>query len=260
MKVIDSHCHLDDFFRDGILDVVLENAERASVGKLIAVGTHRADWDFYGALAKERGNIFYTIGLHPLLAKERDEIEDMGRFFGIAAEPIAIGEIGLDYHRLPSGRSERDAEIALQREVFAAQLKFANTRGLPVVIHSRQAFGDTFEILISSGIRGNSVLFHCYDYGADEMNKLMDFGAFASFSGTLTYKKSIAEQIKIADPRRILIETDCPYLTPQEHKPKRNEPAYIRATAAFGAKILDMHEENFCDLTRENTEKFFAIG
>jgi TatD DNase family protein len=260
MEIIDSHCHLDDFFREGVLDDVLERAERASVTRLIAVGTHSVDWKFYGELVKTRGNIFYTIGLHPLLAEEFESVGRMHEFFTGPIAPIAIGEIGLDYHRLPDELDARSAEIALQKSIFSEQLKFAIARRLPVVIHSRQAFADTFATLVASGIGGSRVLFHCYDYGADEMQKIMDFGAFVSFSGTLTYKKITAAQIKLADPQRMLIETDCPYLTPQEHKPKRNEPAYIVSTAAFGAKLLDMRMDDFCDLTCGNTERFFAIG
>jgi TatD DNase family protein len=92
------------------------------------------------------------------------------------------------------------------------------------------------------------------------MEKLVKFGAFTSFSGTLTYKKNLAEPLKIANRGRSLLETDCPFLTPERHKPARNEPAYIRATAECAAKILAMGESDLCAMAYENTEKFFALS
>ncbi|MDR1401881.1 MAG: TatD family hydrolase, partial [Puniceicoccales bacterium] len=123
MKIIDSHCHLDDFFYDGRINEVLENAEHALVTKMIAVGTHGKDWQFYSEFVKSRGNIFYTVGLHPLLVSEHlRDIELLGEFLGEKSGPVAIGEIGLDYHRLPEDQMLREAEIKLQQRIFREQL------------------------------------------------------------------------------------------------------------------------------------------
>ncbi|MDR1891150.1 MAG: TatD family hydrolase [Puniceicoccales bacterium] len=259
MEIIDSHCHLDDFFYEGKIEEVLSNAERASVTKMVAVGTNPKDWEFYAEFVRNRKNIFYTVGLHPLEAKSVEDVEQLPNFLEKEIKPVAIGEIGLDYHRLPHEQRAKDETIELQKHIFEKQLEFAKANNLPVVIHSRQAFDDTFNILINSGMSGNRILFHCYGYGVSEMEKLKDFGAFISFAGTLTFKKEQVAPLQAANLDKLLIETDCPYLTPEPHKPSRNEPAFIRATARFAAKMLNMAENDFCSLTYQNTEKFFNL-
>jgi TatD DNase family protein len=259
MEIIDSHCHLDDFFHEGKIEEVLANAEHASVTKMVAVGTHQKDWEFYAEFVQNRRNISYTAGLHPLAAKNEKELDQLPIFLGKEIKPVAIGEIGLDYHRLPNEQQAKDEIIEFQKLIFAKQLELAKANDLPVVIHSRQAFDDTFDILTNSGIPGSKVLFHCYGYGVPEMEKLKSFGAFVSFAGTLTFRKEQVEPLKVANLDKLLIETDCPYLTPEPHRPKRNEPAFIRATARFAAKTLNMSEDDFCNLTYKNTEKFFTL-
>jgi TatD DNase family protein len=260
MKLIDSHCHLDDFFHDGRLDEVLKNAADVSIEKMVAVGTHGEDWIFYEKLVKNHKNIFHTVGLHPLCMKNLSDLDGLDNFLKNEIKPVAIGEIGLDYHRLPEGHEPRETEKALQQRAFATQLEIAKANGLPVVIHSRQAFEDTLRALKNSKIPGEKILFHCYDYGVEEMKTLQELGIFTSFSGMLTFKKALVNPLKIASMERLLLETDCPFLTPEPHRPKVNEPAFIRATAKFAANILAMEEGTLCDLTRKNTEKFFGIG
>jgi TatD DNase family protein len=259
MEIIDSHCHLDDFFYEGKIEEVLANAEHASITKMVAVGTQPKDWEFYAEFVRNRRNIFYTVGLHPLVAENEKELDQLPIFLEKEIKPVAIGEIGLDYHRLPNEQQAKDETIEFQKLIFGKQLELAKANNLPVVIHSRQAFDDTFNILINSGIAGNRILFHCFSYGVSEMEKLKSFGAFVSFAGTLTFKKEQVKPLKVANPDKLLIETDCPFLTPEPHRPKRNEPAFIRATARFAAKTLGMPENDFCNLTYKNTEKFFAL-
>jgi TatD DNase family protein len=259
MEIIDSHCHLDDFFYEGKIDEVLANAQHASITKMIAVGTHPKDWEFYAEFVRNHKNVFYTVGLHPLVAENMEEVEGLQNFLGKEIKPVAIGEIGLDYHRLPHEQQAKNENVEFQKHIFSKQLKLAKANNLPVVIHSRQAFDDTFDILINSSIPGNRVLFHCYGYGIPEMEKLKSFGAFISFAGTLTFRKEQIEPLKVASLDKLLIETDCPFLTPEPHRPKRNEPAFIRATARFAANVLNMSENDFCQLTYQNTEKFFLL-
>ncbi|MDR2628713.1 MAG: TatD family hydrolase [Puniceicoccales bacterium] len=259
MEIIDSHCHLDDFFYEGKIEEVLANAEHALVTKMVAVGTQPKDWEFYAEFVRNHGHISYTIGLHPLTAENEKDLDQLPIFLEKEVKPVAIGEIGLDYHRLPNEQQAKEKIIEFQKLIFIKQLELAKAHDLPVVIHSRQAFDDTFNILINSGIAGSRILFHCYGYGVSEMEKLKSVGAFVSFAGTLTFRKEQVEPLKAANPNKLLIETDCPYLTPEPHRPKRNEPAFIRATARFAAKTLGMSESDFCNLTYENTEKFFAL-
>jgi TatD DNase family protein len=259
MRIIDSHCHLDDFVKEGSIDKILDNAARASVDKMVAVGTCQEDWEFYSDFVRQHDNIYYTVGLHPLYAEQLETIVRLPSFLSKDVRPVAIGEIGLDYHRLPEGDDARIATINLQKKAFEEQLQIAKFHNLPVVIHSRQAFDDTFNILEKTGASGDKVLFHCYDYGTDEMEQLKDFGAFVSFSGSLTFKKKLAAPLQMASLDRLLVETDCPYLTPESHKPNQNQPAYIRATAKIAANILGISEENFCSLTHGNTERFFNM-
>jgi TatD DNase family protein len=259
MEIIDSHCHLDDFFYEGKIEEIFANAEHSSVTKMVAVGTHSKDWKFYAEFVRNHGHIFYTVGVHPLVAENEKELDQLPVFLEKEIKPVAIGEIGLDYRRLPNEQQAKKKSIEFQKLIFAKQLELAKANDLPVVIHSRQAFDDTFNILTNSGMPGSRVLFHCYGYGVSEMEKLKSFGAFVSFAGTLTFRKEQVESLKVANPDKLLIETDCPYLTPKPHRPKRNEPAFIQATARFAAEALGMSENDFCNLTYKNTEEFFAL-
>jgi TatD DNase family protein len=258
MRVIDSHCHLDDFYKNGELPGVLARAEEAGVRHFVAIGTSSRDADINHELADAQGNIDYTIGIHPLY--HGDVIFDFEHYFNLHTKPVAIGEIGLDYHNLPE--VSRDAIVAAQRKLFTGQLAIAKKCDCPVIVHSRDAFDDTFNGISEFGIGSDKVLFHCYGYGADEMRMINEFGAYVSFSGTVTYKnaKPLRDALCIANKDKLLIETDCPFLSPVPFRGKPNEPAFLAHTAKFIEDLLANDCAGILDRIFENTVRFFGLN
>jgi TatD DNase family protein len=247
---------LDDFHESGELEAVLARARGASVGHLVVIGTSPHDLEVNCQLAKNFSGIDYTVGVHPL--HHESPVPNFEPYFKSDKPPVAIGEIGLDYHNLPA--NSEDVAIAAQRELFLAQLEIAKRCGLPVVLHSRDAFRDTLAMVKESGVSGDKVLFHCYGYGAEEMRTIGKFGAWVSFSGTVTYKNSQAlrEALRIVDRDRLLIETDCPFLAPVPHRGERNEPAFLIHTARFIENFF-ANGEDILDEIFANTVRFFRL-
>lgn len=259
MDIIDSHCHLDDFHADNTISEVMSRARLAQIKKFIAIGTCYSDWQFYSKFVKSNDDVCYTVGVHPLYVANEGDLNSIAKFLH-DKKLVAIGEIGLDYHKLPDDVEEKEREIEAQKKMFMRQLIIAKENELPVVIHSRNAFDDTMNLLCISGISHDRVNIHCFDYGIKEMEQLKEFGCYVSFSGMLTFKKSLIEPFKIVREDRLMIETDCPFLTPVPYRKKRNEPAFLRETANFGSKLLNCREQNFCRLTYDNTARFFGLS
>lgn len=257
MKLIDSHCHLDDFYKSGELEAVLVRAGDASVEHLVVIGTSPQDLEINYQLAKKFNGIDYTVGVHPLY--HESPMPNLEYYFSLDKPPVAIGEIGLDYHNLPS--DSRDAAIAAQKKLFAAQLEIASRCALPVVLHSRDAFADTLALAKEFGINGDKTLFHCYGYGVEEMRAIDKSGACVSFSGTITYKnaQALREALRAVDKDRLLIETDCPFLAPIPHRGKRNEPAFLIHTARFVESFFADDCGDILDKIFANTIRFFRL-
>lgn len=264
--MIDGHCHLDAFVRNGELDAVLERASAAGVNAFVAAGTNAEDREVYRGLAEKfPGKIFYAAGLHPTELDENfeEQLAALEAFFaaGPRPAPVAVGEIGLDGHWLPKDAAEAERVRARQREVFAWQLALAKKCALPVVVHARDAFREAVETIDASGVDWRRVVFHCFAEGADEMREIFERGGRASFTGTLTYKN--AENVRAAalaqGVGRLMLETDCPYLAPQPFRGKRNEPALLRATLDFAAGLFGVPAAFLDEKTEENARAFFGI-
>jgi TatD DNase family protein len=257
MKLIDSHCHLDDFHKDGELEAVLARANDAFVEHFVVIGTSPQDLEINYQLAKKFNGIDYTVGVHPLY--HESSIPDLEHYFSLDKPPVAIGEIGLDYHNLPA--DSREMVIAAQKKLFAAQLEIAGRCALPVVLHSRDAFSDTLALVKEFGIGGTRTLFHCYGYGAEEMRAIDKFGAYVSFSGTITYKNAqvLRDALRVVDKDRLLIETDCPFLAPIPHRGERNEPALLIYTARFVESFFAGDCGDILDKIFANTVRFFHL-
>lgn len=221
--LVDTHCHLD-MFED--LDAVLERMGAAGVERAVTIGVDRASSEWAVQAAAEHEELWATVGLHPHDAKDRTD-ELMARLEELAAQHrvVAIGEAGLDYHY---DNSPRD----VQREVFAEQIRLALRLGTALVIHTREAWDDTFAILAREGIPERTV-FHCWSGDAGHARRAVDVGAMLSFSGTVTFKNATAlrEAAHATPIENIVVETDSPFLTPHPHRGKRNEPAYVRHVA-----------------------------
>ncbi len=249
MAWTDSHCHLQ---YDGLPADTLALAESAGVTRMVCIGTDGPQSAAAVEVARaHRGMVWATVGLHP-----HDAVNGVETIVGSldAPEVVGIGECGLDYHY---DHSPRDT----QRRVFAAQVAMAIERDLALVIHTREAWDDTFAVLAAEGVPERTV-FHCFSGGPAEARLCLDIGAHVSFSGILTFKSAgdVREAAALVPLDRVLVETDAPYLTPVPHRGSPNHPAMV---ALVGAALA---EARGCDLaaveaaTWVNAEAVFGLA
>ena len=264
MELIDSHCHLLGFKDKGELDSVLTRAADAEVYRLITVGTSTNDWVPYREMhANYTGKIDYTVGLHPCYvdAEWEMQVNQIPTFFMPPHTPVALGEIGLDYFHLPKDPIQAGDVMILQEEAFRQQLSLASELDCPIVIHSRNAFEDTVRMVDESGFDWNKVVFHCFSYNPKAINQINQCGGRASFTGIVTYKNApdIRAALKSQGIERLMLETDCPYLTPEPHRGKPNEPSFVKHIAQQCAESLEIELVELCTRTVENTKRFFNL-
>ena len=248
MNLTDSHCHLDheQFHEDR--EAVIERARAAGVECLMAIGTGDGPPDLEAGirLADRYPFIYATVAVHPHEASKATE-ETFARLRELARHPkvLAIGEMGLDYHYDFSPHQ-------VQREVFERQLDVAAEARKPIVIHTREAWADTLEVLRSRW-RGEGIM-HCFTGDEEQAREALDLGFYLSFGGVLTFPKaeSVRQAARIAPEDRILVETDCPYLAPVPRRGKRNEPAFIADTARRLAEVRGCAPEAIAEQTTRN--------
>jgi TatD DNase family protein len=249
LRWTDDHCHLP-VDRSEAAELVLD-AQAAGVERLITIGTDLAtSRAAIGAARDHAGTVYATVGLHPHDAKHGlDGIEEL------LAEPevVGVGECGLDYHY---DHSPRD----VQREVFAAQIALAHAHGLALVIHTREAWDDTFAVLDAAGVPDRTV-FHCFSGGAAEAERCLALGAHLSFSGIITFPS--ADDLRAAAVRcpldRLLVETDAPFLAPVPHRGKRNRPALVAVVGAAVAAVKDVPPDAVAEATWANASLVYGL-
>ena len=229
MSYVDTHCHLYDT-RGVPAAEVIAAARAAGVTTMINVGCDAATTAAAIEVAREHDGIHATAGLHPHEA--RHGVDTILPFLDDPTV-IAIGECGLDYYY---DHSPRDA----QRTAFAAQIQLAHERNLPLVIHTRDAWADTFDVLRAEGVPERTV-FHCFSGGAEEASACLTLGAFLSFSGIVTFKAAadVQEAARLCPADRLLAETDSPYLAPVPHRGRPNQPAFVTHVVQFLADLRD---------------------
>lgn len=251
----DSHAHIDGHEFDVDRGEVIERAQTAGVSTILNVGTgdpHSGAFERAVELGRQHENIYTAIGTHPHDARLYDDAaEEKIKNLINNKHVIAWGEIGLDFHY---DNSPRDVQI----DVFKRQLRAARECDLPVVIHTREAEAETIEILKGEQCRG---VFHCFSGSMELAQRAVEIGFMISFSGIVTFKKAeelraIAKQVPLD---RLLIETDCPYLTPIPYRGKRNEPAYVVEVARCLATLHDTNIEDMARITSENFNRFFGL-
>jgi TatD DNase family protein len=251
IKLVDSHCHLDDKQFDPDRAEVIERAREAGVERMMAIGTGDGPPDLEVALRLARAYdfIYATVGVHPHDASKATP-ETFAAMQVLAAEPkvLAIGEIGLDYHH---NFSPPD----VQRTVFIEQLKLAARAGKPIVIHTREAWDDTLAVLREHWT--GSGIIHCFSGGPAEARQVLDLGFYLSFGGVVTFPKAEAlrEAARMAPDDRLLIETDAPYLAPVPQRGKRNEPAFMAETARRLAEVRGVSPEHIARVTTGNFDR-----
>ena len=234
MTWVDSHCHVHDArIPDGTAGAVASALE-SGVTTMITVGCDRATSEAAIAAAAAHPGVFATVGLHPHEAASGVEsIADLLDTPGI----VAVGEAGLDYYYDHAPR-------AAQREAFAAQIQLAHAHGLPLVIHTRDAWTDTFDILAAEGVPTRTI-FHCFTGGPDEVRRCLDLEAFVSFSGIVTFKGAteVHAAAALCPFDRLLVETDSPYLAPVPHRGATNRPAWVTHVGRFIAELRGVTTE-----------------
>ncbi len=256
MKLVDSHCHLDDEKFNEDREAAIERALAAGVEAMMAIGTGNGPPDLEAAvrLAKRYPFIYATVGVHPHDASKATEAT-FARLWELARHPkvMAIGEIGLDYHY---DFSPRD----VQRAVFERQLDAAAEAGKPIVIHTREAWGDTMGVLRSRWHGGG--IMHCFTGNPQQAREALDLGFHLSFGGVLTFPKAdnVRESARMTPDDRLLVETDCPYLAPAPYRGRRNEPAFIVETARRLADVRGCAVEDIAELTTRNFEQLCLRG
>ena len=243
----DSHCHLP-WPDSGDPDELRRAAHEAGVERLITVGTDAISSAAAIAFAEQHDGVWATIGLHP-----HDAIQGVESIQPLLDEShavvIGVGECGLDYHY---DHSPRD----VQREAFATQIALAHERDLALVIHTRDAWDDTFDILRAVGAPPRMV-FHCFTGGELEAGRALDIGAFLSFSGIVTFKGAddVRAAARICPLDRLLVETDSPYLAPVPHRGKKNQPAFLPAVGKAIAEVKGIATEEVADASWRAAER-----
>ncbi len=255
-RLIDTHAHLDSGqFRDD-LNAVLQRASDQGVQHIITIGCDLQSSRTSCRLAKDNSRLSAAVGIHPHDASSLDDdvLEELRRL-AAGPEVVAIGEIGLDYYR---DRCPRDS----QRRAFRRQLRLAAELGLPVIVHDRNAHEDVIAILREEDAGRIGGVMHCFSGDRRLARACLDLGFHLSFAGPVTYPKNEAlrEVVRMVPTERLLIETDCPYLSPQPFRGRRNEPAHVRLTAETIAEVKGLSLEDIARITSLNAHSLFGIG
>jgi len=250
--VFDSHVHLDDERFDDVREELIASLKQNGVDYVINIGADMESSKASVLLSEKYDFIYAAVGVHPhdTASMTEDDILKL-KELSKGKKVVAIGEIGLDYHY-------EGTDKEAQKKWFERQIVLAKELGLPVIVHSRDAIGDTLEILRKYKPKG---VMHCFSASVESAREILDMGMYISFAGPITYKnsKKLIEAVKEVPHDKFLIETDCPYLPPEPHRGQRNTPVYVRLVAAKIAEILGLSFEEVCRLSEENTKTLFNI-
>lgn len=253
MVLFDAHAHYDDDVFDADRSELLSSLPGAGIGYVVNAGADEASSKASVKLAKEYSFVYATVGVHPhSAAKVTPSYLDVLEKLSKEEKVVAIGEIGLDYHY---DFSPRD----VQKKVFDAQLSLAEQLSLPVVIHEREAIADTLDILAA---RPNiKALFHCYSGSVETAKTLLKRDNYFSFGGVITFKNAVKapEVVAFLPNDRLLLETDCPYLTPVPHRGKRNNSRYLSFIAEKAAMLRNVDVLALSEQTTQNALEFYNI-
>lgn len=249
MRWVDHHCHFPD--DDADVERWLQDADAAGIAAMVDVGCDVAGSAAAVERARRYRGVWATAGVHPHDAS--------GGIDGLEAllddeVVVAVGECGLDYHYLRS-------PAAAQRQVFADQIALAHRHRLPLVIHTREAWNDTFDVLAAEGVPERTV-FHCFTGGPDEARRCLDIGALLSFSGIVTFPSApeLREAARVVPLERMLVETDAPFLTPVPHRGRPNAPLHVALVGAAIAELRGVPVEDVAAATTSSAERFYGLA
>jgi TatD DNase family protein len=255
VELVDSHCHLDDAQFASDREAVIARAREAGLKWMLSIGTGEGPPDLACAirLAEQYPFVLATVGVHPndSLKIDGNTFEDLTRLLK-HPKVKALGEIGLDYHW--------GVDKDVQRPVFLRQLEMAAKARLPIIIHTRDAWKDTIELLRSEWASTRlPCVMHCFTGNPQQAQECLDLGFYLSFGGVTTFPKAgeIRDAARLVPTENLLIETDCPYLAPVPYRGKRNEPAYVAHTASVVAQARGIAAEELARETTANFERIF---
>jgi TatD DNase family protein len=254
--LLEPHCHLAFAQFAGDIDAVVERSRAAGVTGWVTIGTNTQENRKAVELAGRFENMYATVGIHPHYAQNAtaDDFAEMKRL-AQNQKVVAIGETGLDFHYAFSKQND-------QKRVFAEQLELARQMNLPVVVHSRDAFDDTIEILDRFGEGVKRVVFHCFGGSAEQARIVIEKGFYISFTGAVTFKnaENLRQVAALVPLGRLMVETDCPYMSPEPmRKQKINEPALMVHTVKRLAELKEMDLADFVDSVTAVSRNFFDL-
>ncbi len=246
---VDSHCHLQ--LAGG--DEHVARAHAAGVEWMVCVGTDLETSQAALAFADRHPDVFASVGLHPHDASKLGVEWEMLELLAVSDGCLAIGECGFDLFYEHSPRDE-------QETAFRFQIRLAQLAGKPLVVHARDAWDDTFRVLDDEGVPERTIL-HCFTGGPEEASAALERGCYLSFSGIVSFKNADALRAaaRLAPADRILVETDAPFLTPEPHRGKPNEPALVVAVGAALARARGVETDEIAETTRLNAGRAFGV-
>ncbi len=249
--LVDSHAHLDDPAFEGDLEAVLGRAREAGVGRIVTIGTGVESSRRARGIAERHPDVWFSPGIHPHEADSPGPFEELR---GLAAHPraVALGETGLDYVK-------NYASVPNQKALFERHLELALETGKPVSIHCREAHADAVAILRAHApLRG---VIHCFSGDGADAEAYLGLNFYLSIAGPVTYPNAqrLRDVVREIPLESLLVETDCPLLAPQKHRGQRNEPAYVRYTAAEIARARGIDPEEVAEATSRNARRLFGL-
>lgn len=251
-NIFDTHSHYDDEKFNPDREELLDSLQGQGVSYIVSCGCDIATTEFNQRLSQKYNYIYYASGFHPENL-EGAELSDLNKIKALAQDRkcTAIGEIGLDYHWMASSKER-------QKEFFIRQIELAKELDMPVIVHDRDAHGDTFDILKETKPKG---VLHCFSGSKEMAREIIKLGMYIGLNGVATFKnaRKSLEVVKEIPIERLVLETDCPYLAPEPHRGKRNDSSLIPFTAQRIAEVLEMDTQELLNITNENAKRLYNL-
>ncbi|MGN1180073.1 MAG: TatD family hydrolase [Suilimivivens sp.] len=262
--IFDTHAHYDDEAFDEDREQLLLSMEENGIGTIVNVGASIGSSKKALGLAEKYPFIYAALGVHPSETEELNDellkwLEDIARERSVknGGKVVAIGEIGLDYY----WNDEDEPDRNLQRKWFEKQIELARSVKLPIIIHSREAARDTYDIMTALKAGENGGIVHCYSYSRELARDFLNMGFAFGIGGVLTYKnaRKLREVVEYLPMESILLETDCPYLSPVPNRGKRNSSLNLPYVVRAVSEIKGIEEERIIEITENNARKLFGL-
>jgi TatD DNase family protein len=256
MAIIDTHCHLDNIQYQDDLDEVIKVALQSGIKAFLIPGADLKDLPRAVSICEKYEEVFFAVGVHPY-DKENFDLNLLKKYIN-HPKCIAVGECGLDYFRLPANELEKQKDIALQKEIFIAQINFAIEVNKPLIVHIRDASNDSKQILIKYQAKNVGGVLHCFN-ASKHLLELSEHNFYFGIGGVITFKnaKKLVDILPLIPKERLIVETDGPYLTPHPYRGSRNEPKYTNEIVEKIALVLKKEKSEIEKITTINAKRLF---